>query len=161
MDGAHVRVHLQPADAGTPPTSMLQDELFTSHALEDKVSGTWTLQLTRKIESHHDIVRGVLVVSLKQSHFNDVYRCAQVGPQGCVLLARLDGVVRARAIEGGTPGGDMLRPDFFTQRLDAQPDGATTSASFDAVPRIIAYSRVGNYPLAVVSSMTQEHTLAT
>lgn len=161
MDRAHVRVHLLPAAAGAPLAGMLHDGLFISYALEGRVSGTWTIQMTRRVESRDGSTRGVLVASLKQSHFSDVYRSAKLGPRGGVILAGLDGVVRARAIEGGSPEADMLLPGALTRLLGAQRDGATTSVSFDDLPRIVAYSRVGDYPLAVVSSTTQGNALAT
>ncbi|RKJ96805.1 sensor histidine kinase [Alicycliphilus denitrificans] len=161
MDRAHVRVHLLPAATGAPLAGMLHDGLFISHALEGRVSGTWTIQMTRKVEGRDGSTRGVLVASLKQSHFSDVYRSAKLGPRGGVVLAGLDGVVRARAIEGGSPEADMLLPGALARLLGAHQDGATTSVSFDDLPRIVAYSRVGDYPLAVVSSTTQGNALAT
>ncbi len=159
MDRAHVRVHLQPGDTDTPLDGLLQDGLFISHAIEGRVSGAWTLQMSRKINHRDGSTRGVLVASIKQSHLSDVYRSAQLGPEGDVILAGLVGVVRARSIEGGNPGADMLLPDSFIQLLVAQPDDATTSASLDHLPRVIAYSRLNDYPLAVVSSTTQEQEL--
>ena len=53
MDRAHVRVHLQPGDTDTPLDGLLQDGLFISHAIEGRVSGAWTLQMSRKI-NHRD-----------------------------------------------------------------------------------------------------------
>lgn len=161
MDRAHVRIHLQPGDADTPLAGVLQDGLFISQALEGRVSGAWTLQMSRKINHRDGSTRGVLVASINQSHLGDVYNSAQQGPEGYIMLVGLDGVARARSIDGGISEADMLLPDSFTQLLGVQPDGATTSASFDDLPRVTAYSRLGSYPLTVVSSTTQANALAT
>lgn len=148
MDRAHVRVHLQPGDADTPLAGVLNDGLFISHALKGRVSGGWTIHLSRKISHRDGSTRGVLVASINQRHLGDVYHSARLGPQGDVMFAGMDGVVRARALEGVNLESDMLVLDSFTQLLGSQPDGATTSASFDELPRVIAYSWMGDYQAA-------------
>jgi hypothetical protein len=47
-----------------------------------KVSGKWTIQLSRKISDAQGQHPGVVVASLDPSYFEDVYRGVDVGPQG-------------------------------------------------------------------------------
>ncbi|MDD2713592.1 MAG: two-component sensor histidine kinase, partial [Simplicispira sp.] len=89
MDRDHIRVHL--LAPGAPLTGVLHNGLFISTSLLGKVSGIWTIQLSRKITASDGSTLGVVVASLNQSHFADVYRSVQLGNEGGVLLAGLDG----------------------------------------------------------------------
>ena len=82
MERDHIRVHLAPSVSSLPPPGMLHDGLFISQALRGKVSGVWAIQMSRKVVSVDGRTLGVVVASLNQSHFTDLYRGVELGSQG-------------------------------------------------------------------------------
>ena len=160
MERDHIRVHLAPGVSSQPPPGMLHDGLFISQALRGKVSGVWAIQMSRKVVSADGRTLGVVVASLNQSHFTDVYRGVELGSQGGVVLAGLDGVVRVRVIGGASTPTDMWLPESLVRILRTQDHGATLSASSDRLERVIGYSRIGAYPLAVLSGTSLEEAFA-
>lgn len=160
MDRDHIRVHLLPAEAPPPSAGMLLNGLFISKSLLGKVSGVSTIQLSRKVTAADGRLLGVVVASLNQRHFADVYRGVQLGSDGGVGLVGLDGVIRVRVLGGASTEVGMQLPAPLLQALRSQDSGAMLSPSSDARLRIIGFSRVGSYPLAVLSGTSEEHSFA-
>ena len=159
MDREHIRVHLLPTENPNPP-GMMKNGLFISKPLVGKVSGVWSIQLTRKIVDSHGTTLGVVAASLNQSHFIDVYRGVELGSDGGVVLAGLDGVIRVRVIGGQRTASEHPLPLALTQALITHNHGALLSPSSDGVQRISGFSRVGDYELAVLSGTSQEQAFA-
>ena len=89
-----------------------------------------------------------------------MYRGVQLGSDGGVGLAGLDGVIRVRVLGGASTEVGMQLPAPLLQALRSQDSGAMLSPSSDARLRIIGFSRVGSYPLAVLSGTSEEHSFA-
>ncbi len=152
-DREHIRVHLQARD--TDPTSReLWDGLFISRPLQGRVSGQWTIQLSRKVVGLDGRTVGVVVASLNPIHLSNVYSSVQLSPGAGLVLAGLDEIVRVRVIDGMSSGvGERLSAPLALATLENM-DGTLISQSSDGIERIIGYSRVGNYPLTVLSGTT-------
>ncbi|MCP5286740.1 MAG: two-component sensor histidine kinase [Burkholderiaceae bacterium] len=155
----HVRVHLNPALAkGAPPVAA--NGLFIGKPVLGKVSGKWTIQLSRRIDSPDGRPLGVVVASLDPLYFEDTYRGVSLGSGGAVSLVGSDLTLRARVIGG--------RSDGMGQRFDAagptpfQADGG----EFDSLDpetgnvRHHAYRQVAAYPLYVVVARGEDEALA-
>lgn len=153
----HVRVHLRPDTTTARP---MQNGLFISQPLVGKVSGVRTIQLSRKLEGADGSTLGVVVASLNQQHFIDVYRDVDFGAQGGVVLAGLDGQIRARVIGGASSDSIPTLPDDITAATRKQRTGALVSAGADGVRRIIGFSRVGDYDLSVQTGTAVEQAFA-
>lgn len=147
-DREHIRVHLSPSQA--LPAGMMKNGLFVSKPMVGKVSGVRTIQLSRKVLGPDGRVAGVVVASLNQDYFIDVYRGVELGTAGGVALTGLDGAIRARVIGGQAEETNNLLPEPLINLMRSQPSGAVESPSADGVPRIIGYSRVGDYGLAIL-----------
>lgn len=160
LDREHIRVHLRGSTTLATSPAKLQDGLFISHPVQGKVSGVWTIQLSRKITASDGRTLGVVVASLNQRHFADVYQGVRLGEQGGVVLAGLDGAIRARVIGGLRTETQQQLPEALIQKLHQDVTGATVTTSSDGVPRITGYSRVGDYPLSVLSGTTQDDAFA-
>lgn len=160
MDREHIQVHLLPVETPPDPSSMLQGGLFISKPLRGKVSGAWTIQLSRRLEAKDGRTLGVAVASINPLHFSDVYSSVNLGEDGAAALAGLDGVIRVRVQDGaGTDAGARLA-DALTQALRERSSGSIRSQSSDDVQRIFGFSRVGQYPLVVVSGTSETQAFA-
>ena len=156
MERDHIRMHLLPEGEQVPASAgILHNGLFISRALQGKVSGVQTIQLSRRLTDRDGRTLGVAVASLNQSHFVQVYQSVQLGSEGGVILTGLGGTIRARVIGGtGKPATKPL-PLPIQQAIQRQANGALVAASSDGVVRIQGYSRIGPYPLAVICGTSQ------
>jgi signal transduction histidine kinase len=159
-DRDHVRVHLAPEASAPPLDGVLNNGLFIGKTVVGKVSGVATIQLSRKVTAHNGSTLGVVVASLDPRHFADVYRGVALGSEGGVVLAGLDGGMRVRVL-GGAPAdtGIPLRTSVV-ELLRSQESGALLTRTADGVSRIVGFSRVGGYPLAVLSGTSEEQAFA-
>ncbi len=157
----HIRAHLQPELAQAAAGQMSTNGLFIGKPVLGKVSGKWTIQLTRKITAADGRVLGVVVASLNPSYFEQVYRQVRLGEQGVVSLIGDDRSVRARVIGGESKGlGVVLAPNSYIGTSTVPDEGFNIRASaVDGVERIVAHRRVGSYPLLVLVATTTEAAL--
>ncbi len=153
----HVRVHLKPDTTSARP---MRNGLFIGKPLVGKVSGVRSIQLSRKLVGDDGSTLGVVVASLNQQHFIDVYSDVDFDSKGGVVLAGLDGLVRARVIGGASADSILTLPDDIAAATRKRSTGALMSAGADGVRRIIGYSRVGNYDLSVQVGTALEQSLA-
>ena len=158
-DREHIRVHLQAREAD-PTSRELWDGLFISKPLLGRVSGQWTIQLSRKVMGLDGRTLGVVVASLNPLHLSNVYSNVQLSPGAGLMLAGLDEIIRVRVIDGMSAGvGERMTPALAAATLE-NLDGTLVDMGNDGVERIVGYSRVGNYPLMVVSGTTVEEAFA-
>jgi hypothetical protein len=97
-DRPHIRHHLRP-DAPQP---------YISEPVLGRVSGKWSIQVSRRLEAPDSSFAGVLVVSIDPDYFVDFFRTLSVGEHGVVVLLGRDGVVRARHAPGESAVGRNL-----------------------------------------------------
>lgn len=157
MDRDHIRVHLQGELTTQARPGMLQDGLFVSKSLLGKVSGIWTIQLSRKVIADDGSTLGVVVASLNTDHFVDVYRGVDFGTEGGAALVGLDGLIRVRVLGGTSASIDTQLPDSLLSAVSRESRGAIFSLTSR---RIIGFSRVGVYPLVILSSTSEASAFA-
>jgi signal transduction histidine kinase len=116
-----------------------------------KVSGRWTIQLTRRIVGRDGQTLGVVVASLDPAYFEEVYASVQLGRSGGVTLAGRDRGIRARVIGGQATGmGTQIGENSFAARPDLGAEGRIASRStVDGVERLYAWRAISGYPLTI------------
>ena len=107
----HVRFHLSSASMAQSPSPLGPDGLFIGKPVLGKVSGKWTIQMSRKVVGRDGRTLGVVVASLNPSDFEAVYGRVALGDAGSVALVGADRTVGARVVDGlassmGTPSID-------------------------------------------------------
>ncbi len=160
MDRDHIKAHLLPSDIASTPGGLLHNGLFISRSVLGKVSGVSTIQLSRKVTAADGRIIGVVVASLNCRHFMDVFKGVEMGAEGGVVLAGLDGVMRVRVLGGAATDVDNRLPGFLVEKMRSSETGAVLAPSSDGVSRIIGFSRVGSYPLAVLSGTSEKEAFA-
>lgn len=157
----HVRAHLRVETIREAVGQFSKSGLFIGKPVLGKVSGKWTIQLSRKITSPEGKVLGVVVASLNPGYLEDVYGRVLLGEEGAVTLVGDDLSVRARVIGGEARGmGSVLPVATGVSYGSGAVEGHDIRTSrVDGIERIIAYHRVGDYPLTLIVGSTTEQAL--
>ena len=125
------------------------DDLYISDPVLGRVSGTWTIQFTRRLRARDGSFDGVAVVSLDPHYLTRFYKSIPIGG-GTIVLAAAGGTLLARVPEQQRMLGAEI-PAAIRARLSAS-DGSTTFrsvSSVDHVDRIVTLRRLSRYPLVV------------
>lgn len=157
----HIRVHLAPDSLPAGTTQLVSGGLFIGKPVLGKVSGKWTIQLSRKITDARGQVLGVVVASLDPSYFEEVYRSVSLGSQGIVTLVGTDLTLRARVVGGQSKGmGTQLLQSRLQEHLGQAAGTYTGSSSLDHIERLVAFRRVADYPLYVTVGSSVDEALS-
>jgi signal transduction histidine kinase len=161
-DREHIRVHLQPQSVPEAAALLSPGGLFISKPVLGKVSGRWTLQLSRRIDAADGRVLGVVVASVDPDYFEQVYRGVELGEQGLVTLVGRDQVVRARVVGGVSQGLGATLGGASSANALAWRDGghAIIKSPLDGVERIAAYRGIGELPLRIVVATSTAEALS-
>ena len=145
FDGEYFQYHLQ----GRPGVHL-------SKPLVTRTSNERVLNASVAFKDEAGQFGGVINVALLTSYFHEFYGDLVADePNLAVTLFRGDGEVYTRWAQGATPSG-KLQPDApVMQRVLAGEDSARLQgiSSIDQQERIIAYRKVGGYPLYVATAM--------
>jgi hypothetical protein len=150
-DREHFQVH----------TAQSGDTLFISKPVQGRVSGKWSVQITRPILQADGSFGGVVVVSLDPAFLTRFYRSVDLGQKGVALLAGFDGIIRARAaaspmlVGQSLVGGTMLR-----HHAQASSGHYTTTSRIDGILRFYSYREVEGLPLVVSVGMAEDEVMA-
>ena len=158
----HIQIHLEPGRNPDLRKQLTRNGLFVGKPVLGKVSGKWTLQLSRPIVSPKGHLHGVVVASVNPDYFETVFSDVDLGPGGAVTLLGDDNTLRARVSGGQATGmGQVLKLASDHPLLDVnKPEGTYTRVSaVDNMERITAFRRVPGYPLNMVVSNTTEAAL--
>lgn len=150
-DREHFRVHREGA----------RDHLFVSKPVLGRVSGRWSIQLTRRLDGPGGAFAGVLVVSLDPDYLAEVYNSIDIGKAGAVMLIGRDGIVRATSGQGPDTLGQSLAQLGLVERMFASRSGShRVEGPFDKIWRIASYRSLANLPLAVWVGRSETELLA-
>ena len=124
------------------------DRLFISTPVLGRVSGRWTVNLTRRLLAADGSFDGIAKASMDIGYLDQVYSAMQI-PHGMMLLVGTDGVVRERAPSNPTAiGRQATGPE--RELLSGNRSGSYRAVDpVDGVERMVSYAMVGNLPLVV------------
>ncbi len=150
-DREHFRVH---ADRDTRT-------FFVSKPVLGRVSGKWSVQMTRRINQPDGGFGGVAVISIDPFYFTTFYNEVDVGKYGVVTLAGLDGIVRARrAGDSMEVGQDISGARVFELLKHAQVGHGMEPSPIDGRVRIYSYRVLENVPLVVMVGLEVDEAMA-
>ena len=135
-------------------------QLFIGKPVHGRVSGKWTIPVTRRINKPDGSFAGVVVGAIEPAYFTDFYLKTDVGAQGIVSLIGLDGTVRARRVGRQTTIGNDVTKGPLLPAQARQPEGSLLGVgSVDGVTRLFSYRTLKDYPLFVAVGTSQTEAL--
>jgi hypothetical protein len=113
-DREHFRVHIHDG----------RDYLFISKPVLGRLSHKWSLQMSRRIFNPDGSFGGVILVSIDPYYLVRFYDSIDVDKRGMVLLAGLDGVIRARISTYDRTIGQSIKSGELFKHLAKAPSGS-------------------------------------
>jgi PAS domain S-box-containing protein len=165
---------LAQASTGFVPIDLRDREFFKHHAQADtgqlyiskplvgRITGKWSIYLSRRLNKPDGSFGGVAVAALDPRYLSDFFRQIDLGPNGVLTLVGLDGIVRARQSGDDVSSGQNLASSrLLTELLPRMKAGEYVDTStIDKVTRVFAYRAVREYPLALVVGTSERTALA-
>ena len=149
-DREHFRVHLDNKSTG----------LFISKPILGRVTGKWTVQLTRRLTRADGSFAGVSVASLDPYHLSKLFEQVDLGRGGAITLIGTDGIIRARGgLQPEMLGKSIADTPLFNQMISSTNGlfrGATPSSPGD---RLVSFRRMKSFPLIVSAARSMEDVL--
>ncbi|WP_321792000.1 EAL domain-containing protein [Caballeronia sp. J97] len=167
-DREHYKVHAHSND----------DLLYISRPVRGRVSGLWTLQITRRLNHPDGSFAGVVVVSEDPAYFtSDFYNVASIGHEGVIAVVSDNGSVLARSTGGSLAENAAANAaaKTNTHAVPAERVHGEFSASgvyptadhasgiyvdpIDHVKRIVSYRHIDGYPLGVLVGLSEREEM--
>jgi hypothetical protein len=148
-DREHIRAHLQGGD----------DRLLISRPVKERVSGKWTVQLTRAIRGPKGL-EGVMVMSVDPEYFHRFSETLGLEDGDTIALVHPSGDVLMRYPAGdGYVGVNIAGAPYLA--ATAASSGIFTGADqTDRVERLHAYRRLADQAPVVVAAVPMQRVLA-
>ena len=138
-------------------------QTFVSEPVRNRGSGTWTVNIARKILGSQGQFIGIVLGAMHLAYFENVYDDLILDPGSTITLVRRDGVLLARypRQEDGIGKISAAIKQLFVELL-ARTDRASSRwiGRDDGVEKIIAVHQLNGYPVVVTVSTPVESMLA-
>lgn len=139
------------------PRDSTSDSLYISNPVVGRVSHQTTLQMSRKLINKKGFFDGVVVVSVDPTIFTSFYNHQEMGQNGFIGVAGLDGNYRSATFAGHTLQNEIVINPAILQ----EPSGEfLTSNTHDKKPRFIAWRKLDGYDLVAVVGLSESELLA-
>ncbi len=149
-DREHFQVHATHND----------DELYISRPMLGRVSGQWTLQMTRRLNGPEGKFAGVVVVSEDPGYFtSDFYNNAAIGRDGVIAVVSDTGAVLARRTGTVGPGESGSFSATGVYPIAERVSGVYADP-IDGTSRIVSFRHLDGYPLGVLVGLSEAEEMA-
>lgn len=135
--------------------------LFVSEPVHNRVDGSWTIYLARRINGPQRAFLGIVQAAVRLQHFEEFYQTIGLGEGGSIALLRRDGVLLARYPVLESMIGRSIGSQSMFQSIEKYIDrgGNLKVGLLDGISRYIAFSTVRGFPLVVSTSVKEEIAL--
>lgn len=136
-----------------------KDVLFVGRPLKGKVSGKWSIHLSRPILNKGKFV-GVVLVAVDPDYFVNFYQRAGLGQDGAARMIRDTGEVMARSSGQEKYIGRVVKPSPYADPGAPLQGSFMRNAQVDGVERFSSYHRLPEFGVTVVIGPAVEERLA-
>ncbi|MEO6322611.1 MAG: ATP-binding protein [Polaromonas sp.] len=147
-DREHFRVH----------QGGLQDKLFVSRPVKGRVSGKWSIQLSRPIFNKKQFA-GVIVMSVDPEYFVNFYAQAGLGKDGAASMVRDTGEVMVRSSKQDQYVGTVIKPSPYADPGAPRQGNFRRLSQTDGIDRLSSYVRLPEYGVSVIIGPSVEERL--
>jgi two-component system sensor histidine kinase BarA len=148
-DREHIRVHLDG----------IVDGLYIGAPVLGRVSGKWSIQLTRKVHDDAGQFIGIIVASVDPFYFQRFWH-QTMGTDRLVTLLRSDGAILTRSFALDWVLGSRIRRKDLIDVIAERETGRLVVSSSEGNERLGYFVRVPGYPLYVVSGELTSQVVA-
>jgi len=123
------------------------DELWIGAPTVGRLSGKLSIHLTRPIQGPDGSFIGVAMVAVAPEFLAEGHRYLDIGEQGLVVFAGVDGIARVRRAGQQTVFGADMRGSTLHRAAQQDRSGNFVSVGrIEGVPRFVSYRRLQDYP---------------
>jgi len=134
------------------------DHLFVSRSVLGRVSQTWQIPMSIRVNKADGSFGGVVVLSVDPQHFTTIFEHARLGRQGVVSLIGHDGIARVRRAGQEIWHGHDVGPSVALA-AGAEAGVHIGPDPLDGVRRIFSFRRLQDYPLTVELGTAEDEVL--
>jgi diguanylate cyclase (GGDEF)-like protein len=131
------------------------DDLFIGQPAIGRISGKWTIQISRRLRHPDGGFAGTIVASLDPSFVERFFQAVDLGPQGSVLLSRRDGVVLASHGLKQFVGKQVTLPELRSALTRSSLGHYWGRGAIDGVIRLVAYRSAEPFPVVVLVGLAE------
>ena len=132
-------------------------KLFISRPVVARVSGKWSIQLSRRINNPDGSFGGIALSSIDPYYLADFYKLVNLGKHSSISLIGRDGFVRVWQVDTTLGVGEDLRQNPLMEVVVAGGAGTyTVQSPIDGIRRIYCYRELSEYPLMVAVGVSEE-----
>ena len=132
-------------------------KLFISRPIVARVSGKWSIQLSRRINNPDGSFGGIALSSIDPYYLADFYKLVNLGKHSSISLIGRDGFVRVWQVDTTLGVGEDLRKNPLMEIVAAGGAGTyTVQSPIDGIRRIYCYRELSEYPLMVAVGVAEE-----
>lgn len=123
---------------------------FVGNPVKSRVTGKWGIPISIPVEQAGGDI-AVLFVAIELDRIAGSFEAARLKPNGSITIYRTDGITMLRSpLDESTIGKSVANTAAWRERLAAGQGGTLTQESpIDGRQRLVAFRRVGEYPLMV------------
>jgi signal transduction histidine kinase/ActR/RegA family two-component response regulator len=137
------------------------DELYIARPVLGRLSGKWSIQLSRRLTGTDGSFAGVIVASLEPNFIDRYFANVDLGAHAAASLRRKDLVIlSAYGLPPSTMGTTNISP-VLAKAMEGQAAGAVWgSGKIDGITRIVAFKQSQEYPIFVLVALSDADFLA-
>jgi len=137
------------------------DVLRVGEPILGRVSGKWSVPLTRRVNRPDGSFGGVVDVVIDIDLFTNLFQHFSLGPRDILSVIRSDGTVLARRNGMQSTFGESLGGSQLLDHARRDPVGTYKGPThLDGVMRFVSYRTLPGYPLIVTVGTAEEDVLA-
>ncbi|HYB97442.1 MAG TPA: ATP-binding protein [Vicinamibacterales bacterium] len=153
-----------------PGTNVLDREFFQQHLKQDtnrlvisepvlgRISGRWTITLTRRINNADGSFGGIAAISIEPQYLTRLFETTQLGPNDVMSLVLTNGITLARRRGDAISFGEDISQSRLLQEQTANPGGTYIGpGGVDGQLRVFAYRTMRDHPvIATVGTLERD-----
>jgi PAS domain S-box-containing protein len=155
------------------PTNIVDREFFQTHRQFDlgrllisepvlgRISGRWTITLTRRVNKPDGQFGGIVAISVEPQYLTELFATTALGPLDVMSLVLTNGITLARRRGDSISFGEDISQSQLLVEQKVKPAGNYVGpGGLDGETRIFSYRTMRDYPVVVTVGTLERDALA-